>query len=181
VTGFVVNNGATQRSRLTSITVNFSGSVSPGSFTNPGDIKLTRYASTPQGVNGTIVQTGATGANGLITVSQPGPNNQLVLTFSNADSSNETSGVEYGSLADGRWQLTIPSANNYIQPIGVGDPQITRLFGNFDGNTTVDATDFGFLPPLGAVVGNPFDYNNNGDFDSGTDFAQFGNRFGLTL
>lgn len=177
-----VNGGAIQRSRVTEIIVTFSGAVSPSGFSGVGDIKLTRYVSTPSGTVGTIVQTGATGANGLITVSQPGPTNQLALTFSNADASSVTDGVEYQSLSDGRWELTIPSAGSYAsgQPFAPSPPVIHRLFGDIDGNTTVDGTDFGFFPPFGAVVNNPFDWDNNSDFGGG-DFGEFGNRFGLTL
>lgn len=182
VTNFIINTGQGQRSRLTSITVTFNGSVSPGSFTNPGDMKLTRYVATPTGVVGTVVETGAVGANGLITVTQPGPSTELLLTFSNADSSNVTSGVEFGSLSDGRWELSIPSAGGYLsgQPLSPTPPNIHRLFGDFDGNATVDGSDFGFFPPFGAVIGDPFDYDNNNDVGGG-DFGEFGNRFGLSL
>jgi hypothetical protein len=180
VSGFIINDAAAQRSRVTNITVQFTGSVSPGSFAAAGDITLTRYASTVNGVNGTIVQTGAPVGTGLITVTQPGPLNELRLEFSNQGGNDVSSGVEYLSLADGRWQLEIPSLS-YVQPIGTLDPVIYRLFGDIDTNFTVDGTDFSFFPPFGALAGSPFDFNNNGDIDSGTDFSEFGNRLGVTL
>lgn len=180
VIGFSINTGQGQRSRLQTLTVTFANPVNPAFFNNAGDITLTRYASTISGVNGTVVQTGAVGANGLITVTQPGPANTLTLTFSNADGSSVTQGVEYDSLADGRWRLALP-VFSYENPIGAGDPIIRRLFGDVDGNGLVDGNDFGFFPPFGTAADNPFDFNDNNDVDSATDFTQFGNRFGVTL
>jgi hypothetical protein len=96
----------------------------------------------------------------------------LTLTFADLNSS----GINHGSLADGRWRLSIPSLN-YQSPANA----IHRLFGDADGNVTVDATDFSFFPAFGSNVASPFDFNDNGDIDSATDFANFGNRFGLSL
>ncbi len=74
-----------------------------------------------------------------------------MLTFSNANGNAASPGVESGSLADGRWQLAIPTLN-YLNPLN--GTCIRRLFGDFDGNGTVDGS---------------------------ADFAAFGNRFGITL
>jgi hypothetical protein len=61
-----------------------------------------------------------------------------------------------------------------------------RLFGDSDGNGTVDSNDFAdFGSIFGATTGAPsflpaFDYDNNGTVDS-IDLAQFGGRFGITI
>jgi autotransporter-associated beta strand protein len=180
VANIVVNNGAAQRSRLTTITVNFINPVDTSTLIGLGAITLTGTAATQSGVVGTIVQTGASGANGRILVSSTsGIASSITLTFDNADGSPVTAGVEYGSLADYRWQLAIPS-QNYTSTLN--DPNLRRLFGDFNNDGTVDGTDFGNLgTAFGQTVANsPFDYNVDGTVD-GTDFAEFGTRFGVTL
>jgi len=189
VTGIVVNNNLAQRSRLTTVRVTFSGSVTVSQFTGLGAITLTRTA-VPTGTTtpiGTVVQTGATGANGLINVSQTGPSNTLDLTFAMADASatdNINFAVEYGSLGDGNWTLAIAPASYNSVTAGVPASELRRMYGNTNNDTTVDATDFGqfgnsfggtFVPGV-----NPFDWNTDGTVDA-TDFGQFGNRFGRTL
>jgi hypothetical protein len=172
-----VNGGSSQRSRLTSLTLNFAMPVNAASLTSIGAISLTRYAG---GTVGTIVRTGATGANGRITVSpSTGLVSSVTLTFDNADGSPASAGVENGSLADGRWQLAIPYLN-YTSPLN--DPNLRRLFGDSNNDGIVDGTDFAaFGAAFGQTVANsPFDFNNDGTID-GTDFAAFGNRFGATL
>ena len=179
VSDLTVNNGDAQRSRLTTIRVTFANPVTIDQFSAVGAITLTRTTATALGTVGTIVQTGATGANGLISVTQLGPTNTIDLTFSNADLSAVTPGVESGSLADGRWQLAIPSAS-FVSTLN--DPALRRLFGDSNNDGTVDGTDFGdFGTAFGLTVANsPFDFNADGTVD-GTDFAEFGNRFGVTL
>jgi hypothetical protein len=102
----------------------------------------------------------------------------LTLAFANANGAPAGTGVEHGSLSDGRWQLDIPWLQ-YSSPLN--GTQLLRLFGDVDGNGTVDATDLSFFPAFGAAANSPFDFNSNGDIDAATDLAQFGNRFGITL
>ena len=101
----------------------------------------------------------------------------ITLTFSNV----VNAGINNGSLADGRWQLSVLPAGFTST---AGDPTLRRLFGDSNNDGTVDGTDFGdfgnsfgltFVPGT-----NPFDSNADGTVD-GTDFAEFGGRFGLTL
>jgi hypothetical protein len=177
ISATTVNLGSVQRSRLTNIRLTFSTPVNAAFLAQPGAMKLTRTAGA---VVGTTVQTGATGANGRITVSQSsGLVSSITLTFDNADGSPVSAGVENGSLADGRWQLTIPYLS-YLSPLN--DPNLRRLFGDSNSDGTVDGTDFGnFGSVFGQTVANsPFDVNNDGTVD-GTDFAAFGTRFGMTL
>lgn len=179
-TSFIVNNRAAQRSRLTTIKVNFVNPINAATLSTLGAIKLTRTAATSLGTVGTIVQTGATGTNGRIVVSpSSGTVQSVTLTFDNADGSATSPGVENGSLADGRWQLTIPSVGLTST---LNDTVLRRLFGDVDNNGTVDAGDFGiFGTTFGAsLIGSPFDFNNDATLDA-IDFGEFGARFGLTL
>lgn len=178
VTSFIVNGGDTQRSRLTSITLNFNNPVNAADFASLGAITLTRTVATANGTVGTVVQTGAAGANGRILVSPAaGMVSSLTLTFDNANGSSVTPGVENGSLADGRWQIGIPSIG-YSST--ANDPALRRLFGDFDGNGTIDNADFSFFGGAFGQANNAFDFDQNGIIDS-IDFAQFGNRYGMSL
>ncbi len=175
VTGFTVNGGAIQRSRLTTIRVTFAGSVDASAFQASGAITLLRTAATAAGTVGTIVNT----SNGLIVSAVGGDPNSLDLTFANI----ANSGVEFGSLADGRWQLAIASASFTST---AGDEQLRRLYGDINNDGTVSGNPdfaqfgsaFGTTPGIGVSA---FDFNNDGQIDGSTDFAQFGARFGLTL
>ncbi|CAN5392064.1 hypothetical protein BH11PLA2_BH11PLA2_23420 [soil metagenome] len=175
---FVVNGGATQRSRVTTITVTFVTAVNVSTLTGLGAITFTRTLATPSGTVGTVVQTGATGANGRILVSPAsGLVQSVTLTFDNANGTAVTPGVESGSLSDGRWQLAIPS-QGFTSTLN--DPTLRRLYGDFDANGTVNGAD---LVQFGNAFGSPgvaFDYDNNGTVN-GADLAQFGNGFGTTL
>ncbi len=174
VNSFTVNGGAAQRSRLTTIRVNFPAPVEAAQFANPGAITLTRGAI--------VVQTGAIGPHGRILVSPAsGLVSSVTLTFDNADGSAISPGVEYGSLADGQWRLAVPAAGYQSS---ASDPLLRRLFGDFNGDSTVDgATDFA---AFGSVFGttltaSPFDFNADGTIDGAADFAAFGANFGRTV
>jgi Ca2+-binding EF-hand superfamily protein len=95
----------------------------------------------------------------------------ITLTFQNII----TSGVNSGSLADGRWQLSIP-ALNYTSPLNA----IHRLFGDVDGNANVTGNDFLEFGNAFNGASLAFDYDNDGVV-TGADLLQFGNRFGVTL
>jgi hypothetical protein len=168
VSGITVNGGAAQRSRLTSIVVNFQN---PVDFSTIGAITLTRTMATAFGTVGTVVNT----SNGLIVTPSSGTVSSITLTFSNT----VNAGIEYGSLTDGRWQLAIPNANYQS---ALNDTNLRRLFGDVNNDGTVDGTDFGNFGGVFAqtLLGSPFDFNVDGTVD-GTDFGAFGNRFGLTL
>lgn len=170
---FVVNNGDVQRSRLTEVDVNFSFPVDAAQFQAAGAVSFTRTGipTNNLGTVGTVVDL----SSGLIIAPASGNVSSLTLTFANI----LNSGVEFGSLADGRWQMAVTPAS-FTSPNTPGDIQLRRLFGNVDNDTTVGGTDFGFFPPFGAITNSPFDWDNNSDFGA-TDFGEFGNRFGFTL
>jgi hypothetical protein len=175
-----VNAGNPQHSRLTSIELSFSTPVNAATLTAAGAITLTRTAAIGASPTGIVVQTGAIGANGRIVLSTTsGLISTLTLSFENADGSASTAGVESGSLADGRWQLAIPSLG-YSSLLN--DPLLRRLAGDSNNDGTVDAGDFAiFGNQFGTTAaGLSFDFNADGTVDAG-DFAIFGNRFGVTL
>jgi hypothetical protein len=162
VAGLTVNGGASQRSRITNITVTFTTSTDVTIFQNPGAVTLTR-------TGGGSVTVGS----GLIVTPGAGTANSITLTFQNAS----LSGVENGSLADGRWQLAIPSLN-YSSTLN--DPNLRRLFGDADANGTINAADFADFGNVFGGASVAFDFDNNGTINA-IDFAEFGNRFGVTM
>ncbi len=178
VSFITINQGAAQRSRLTTIDVTFQNPVDAASFQSLGAITLTRT----QGGPAVVVQTGvAPGSQvGRINVSPAsGMVSVLTLTF-DTNGFASAPGVEFGSLADGRWQLAIPSAG-YTSALN--DANLRRLFGDVNGDGTVDGpNDFAaFGTVFGTTAfGSPFDFNNDGTIDGSNDFAQFGARFGQT-
>lgn len=173
VNSIVVNSGDPQRSRILSILVNFNSPVDAAALSIPGNITLTRTAIPSNGLGtiGTVVDT----STGLVVTPASGMVSSLTLTFANIDSD----GIDYASLADGRWQLAIPS-ESFLST--AGDTNLRRLFGDYDNSGTVDAGDFGnFGNDFGFTLpGSAFDYDNNGSIDA-TDFGEFGARFGFTL
>src|SRR4029077_20554191 len=110
------------------------------------------------------------------------------LTFSGAL-------TDFTSLADGRYRLTVNAANitdggglfldgngdnvmgdNYVSSAGA----IFRLFGDADGNATVDGVDFGAFRTAFNTAISAFDFDNSGQVD-GLDFGQFRARFGMSV
>jgi len=106
--------------------------------------------------------------------------------------------VEFGSLADGRYTLTIDNTKvsagskaldgdgnglaggNYVLASS-GTAGIFRLFGDFDGSASVTATDFNaFRLAYGQPGPSLFDFDNNGQVTA-SDFNAFRLRYGITL
>jgi hypothetical protein len=88
-----------------------------------------------------------------------------------------------GSLADGRYRLTLHGANIQGAELpGNFDYEFHRIFGDANGDRAVDAVDFASLGNAFGLpsAGSPFDGDSNGIVDA-VDLAAFGNRFGLTL
>jgi hypothetical protein len=170
-TGFTVNDGAAQRSRLTTVTLNFANPVSAIAFQTPGAVKLTRTIATPTGALGTVVDL----SSGLIVTPTTGTSTSINLNFANI----ANAGVEKGSLADGYWQISAPAAGFTST---AGATTLRRFFGDSNNDGTIDGTDFGdFGAVFARTIANlPFDQNNDGTVD-GTDFAEFGARFARTL
>jgi len=169
IASVIVNNGAAQRSRVTSLKV---------VFTQPPN-----YASTPANAFQLTRQSDNATVSGTATAS--GVN----VTFS------FTGGpIEFGSLADGRYTLTALASQitnldgdnngtvggNFVLT-GTPANGLFRLFGDNDGDGDVDATDFGqFRLAFGTTANLAFDFDNDGDVDA-ADFGQFRQRFGTSV
>jgi alpha-amylase len=158
VQSVVVNDGSAQRSMVTSLTVTFAGQavVSAGTF------RLMRaYAGVTSDVTGLVGLTVGQTADGRTAVT---------LTFSG-------SGVVGGSLADGRYTLTVD---------GTPVQKFFRLFGDSNGDGQVDATDLvAFARAARSRRGMAnyrayFDFDANGLID-GFDYGQFLRRYKTRL
>ncbi|MBX7102527.1 MAG: pre-peptidase C-terminal domain-containing protein [Gemmataceae bacterium] len=166
VSSLIVGDGTTQRSRVTKIDVVFNEPVTAPA----GAFGLSRQSD-----SAAVALAAATSGN------------TVTLTFTGGP-------IEFGSLADGRYTLTINAASvtdSAGQPLDgngdgtfgdnytlVGTPAngLFRLFGDGDGSGQVTSTDFlAFrLAFLGTVP--TFDFNNSGSVDS-SDFLAFRLRF----
>lgn len=172
-----MNDGAPQRSQVRSVRVEFSAQVvgtTPAAF----ELKHINGAVADAQLNLQIVD---------------GRTIAILDQFTGSGSAN-------GSLIDGRWTLRVKSSvqNLYGQALDgngdgtsgddfllIGDAvtnRFFRLFGDYDGNGAVDASDFAaFGDAFGQTdPGSPFDFNGDGTIHA-NDFAEFGNRFGVTL
>ena len=175
-----VNDGTAQRSRVTSLTVRFSDQVT---FSGSPDQAFT------------LTRNGGGAVSFTATVSVL--NGETVVTLDHFTGAE----TEFGSLADGRYTLTALASqisaggqaldgDNDGVPGGnfvFGDAQgLFRLFGDVNGDRTVNGFDFGFFKDaFGTQVGNSYylsylDLNGDGVIN-GFDFGQFKLRFGTSL
>lgn len=177
----VINSGAAQRSRVTSVRIDFDQLV--GLPPNPPDAFELRRQS-----DGQLVDLSAAVVSDTSTH----------ITFSFQGSLSES-----GSLSDGRYSLTVfadlvfgalgkldgdgdgTAGGNFVL---VGDPaaaapggRLIRLFGDADGDGDVDAVDFGaFRVAFGGSNNTAMDFDSDGDVDA-MDFSRFRQRFGQTV
>lgn len=170
----IINHGDVQRSMVTSVTVNFDQVVSLPA--NPADaFQLKRNDNATVNVLAAVTETSFTSVN---------------LTFTDG-------AVNGNSLADGRYTLTIlpnlvSNANGQLDGNGNGiggDPYVLnssgtagifRLFGDADGNATVNSNDFAAFRTMFGLGSSIFDFDGDGQTNS-TDFAEFRTRFGLMI
>jgi uncharacterized repeat protein (TIGR03803 family) len=168
VSSFTVNGGAAQRSMVTQATVVFNQPVKLASAA----LSLVRQAT--GGGSPTPV---------AFDFSSPDGGTTWNLTF--------PAGIG-GSLADGAYIFTVTAADVTGSSSGVamsGGNQLfafDRLFGDADGNGTVNNADyFQFKNAFGKSSGSPgynpiFDYDANGIVNN-ADYFQFKERFGQTI
>ena len=174
VQGLALSGGDAQRSRLTTLDVNFdsAAAVAAGAFSIAG----VDPAGNPVGAVAVGFTTQLVGGRTVAT-----------LTFSGA-------GTDFGSLADGTYTLTIDrtkvtlngaAMSNAYSSASAGVP-IRRLFGDSDGDGDVDSLDAArFTQASGTVAGDAaynaaLDFDADGDVDS-LDAARFTQRFGVVL
>jgi len=179
VTSIVINDGSSQRSMITSITITFTQPVDfPAGIAAAFQVERTAL--------------GSLGNVGLTFNPPTGPASSVTITFNNAG----TVGIDpAGSLADGKYLLTI-SADNVTgsggskfdgngNGIAEGSPTdnrtsaFHRLFGDGTGDGNVNSTDFALFRTVFGVAGPNFDFDGSGVVNS-NDFAEFRKRFGLS-
>jgi hypothetical protein len=175
VTSVVINGGAAQRSRVTTLDVNFDSPVNLPS--NPANA----FHLVRQSDNATVNLAAAVTTTARTTVT---------LTFTGG-------AVDFGSLADGRYTLTaiavdISSSAGDLDGTGAGVEDVDyvlvgtptnglfRLFGDITGDGTVSAADFDAFRQSFGGVNDAFDFNGDGTV-SASDFMQFRQRFGGSI
>jgi hypothetical protein len=193
VSAVTVNDATAQRSEVRSITVTFTG---PVTFTGSAAaaFQLTHLTDSNNVALGAAVSTNGLGQT------------VVTLTFSGAET-DSVSGQNGGqlSLADGRYSLTILSANvtgngvaldgdgngtaggDYVSPTdtlggGTGQLHLYRLFGDVTGDGIVDQQDLGqFRTSFNSGTPNlAFDANNDHNVDQ-QDLGQFRTRFNTNV
>jgi hypothetical protein len=160
VASVVVGDGSSQRSTVRQLVVNFDSPVLT-SGTPASAFSLKRQS------DNAVVS---------LAVAMSPSNTTATITFTGGP-------LEFGSLADGRYTLGIlagpfsgPGLDGNGNGVGgddytlVGDPaaapRLFRLFGDADGNGTVNSADF-LAFRLAFLSSNPtFDFDNNGTVDS---------------
>jgi uncharacterized protein (DUF2141 family) len=170
-----INGGAFQRSRVTSVTIDFDQVVMLPA--NPADAFQLKRQS-----DNALVALSANVINGSAT--------HVTLTFAGALS-------QFGSLEDGRYAITVFASNvsnangkldGNCNGIGgddfvlasTGTTGVFRLFGDSNGDATVNSTDFAVFRTYFGLGASMFDFNNDGQTNA-ADFSQFRLRFGLGL
>jgi len=177
VASVVVNDGSAQRSRVTSLKVNFDQVVTLP--VNAADaFQLTRQGD---------------GSVNLSAIAANSPTTSVTITFTGGS-------VDFSSLADGLYTLTVfaSKVSSLGGPLdgdgnGVGNddyvlvgttsagPKLFRLFGDGTGDATVNSDDFSmFRGQFGLAGPSIFDFNENNQTNS-DDFAEFRKRFGISL
>jgi hypothetical protein len=168
VSGFQVNDGSAQRSMVDSLTVTFNEPVT----LSAGAIALNLLSQT--GGSPTPI------TNFTLTPSS-GSSTSFVLTFTNPSYIG-------GSLPDGAYEVIV-SASGVTSSQGLNmsatqDFTFYRLYGDFEGNGTVNGDDFTTLVTLLGKQTNStnwyVDYDGDGTI-TGTDFTAFVGRLGQSM
>ncbi len=177
VQSIIVNDGSPQRSRVTSLQVTLDQLVNfTGAPANAFQLKHQPDNATVGLVANVLVNAGTT---------------EVTLTFIGATS------VDFGSLADGRYTLTVNAAliansngnvdgnadgfggDNYTK-VGTPANGLFRLFGDSDGDGTVASSDFIQFRLSFGGTNYIFDFVGAGAV-AASDFVQFRLRFGANI
>lgn len=171
IQGINIGDGTSQRSQVKLIQVVFT--------------KIVEFAGDPAASFQIVGPNGPVTVNANLSLSTP-VQTVAQLTFSG-------SGTQNGSLADGKYTLTIPGAQ--VSTGGVlldGDNNGTaggnyvanfhRLFGDSDGNMVVNSEDFAAFRSIYGTSSSLYglDVNNDNIIDA-TDFMNFRSRFGVSM
>ncbi len=161
--GTVINDGSAQRSMVKSVTLTFGAAVT----LDAGAVRLTRDGALVAGVD--------------IAVSLVGGKTVAVLTFHGNDAVG-------GSLADGRYALTVVAAKvRGLAGSSLAGDFVTnfhRLFGDTDGDGRVDGWDLDrFVRAMDRRRGQPgyqwsLDAGDDGTVDRTTDYVRFLRNYG---
>jgi parallel beta-helix repeat protein len=182
VTNVQINDGAVQRSRVTSVKVTFDQPVT--------------LPAMPETAFDLVRQSDGKHPALMASVDNSGPRTVVTLSFTG------TTSVDNGSLADGRYTLTVFAAkvstssgsldgdgngtggDNYTlaseTDTSLPPTNIFRYFGDSNGDGAVGANDFVLFRQSFNGVNYIFDFDNDG-FVSASDFVQFRNRFGTSI
>jgi hypothetical protein len=197
-----VNDGSAQRSEVTSLQVTFSGAVT---FAGGNAAAAFQLQHVQTGNNVTLAATVTTNGGGQTVVTLAFSGSETDPT--SAQNPQNLSPPPLPSLADGRYQLTIFSADvtgnglaldgdndgnpggNYVSPAETSYQatgiHLYRIFGDATGDGTVDLNDLTyFRNAFNANAGDAaylsyLDANNDGHVDL-TDLTEFRNRFNLS-
>jgi hypothetical protein len=179
VTSIVINDGSAQRSLVNSLKISFSEVVN-----FPSGLAAAFALERTSGVS--------LGQVGLTFNPASGPASDVTITFNNTG----VVGIDPGSsLADGKYLLTVladkvsgsgGTLDGDGDSVAEGGPAdnktiaFHRLFGDADGNATVNSTDFATFRTFFGLGSSVFDFNNDSQTNS-NDFAEFRKRFGLAI
>jgi len=173
ISNLQINDGSLQRSLVTSLQITFDSPVS--------------FAGSSAAAFSLVNQMTSNAATLSAAVDPSGTAVTLTFTGGSVDLG--------GSLSDGRYTLTIIGSqftgngfdangdgitgDNYVL-VGTPANSLFRLFGDSDGNGSINSTDFATFRTFFGIGPSFFDFNNDGQTNS-DDFAEFRKRFGLMV
>jgi len=172
----VIGDGTTQRSSIKQVSVKFNTPVTLA----PGALKLLKYSPD---ASGTVApgDTGTDISSALNAPTSPDGGTTWVWTFTGANAQAN------GSLIDGVYSYSVDhtkvSNSAGTMAVDFTGGKFHRLFGDINGNKTVNTADYGqFRLTFGKTSADPayvanFDFDSNGTVNT-ADYGQFRNRFG---
>ncbi|MBX7104425.1 MAG: right-handed parallel beta-helix repeat-containing protein [Gemmataceae bacterium] len=182
VTNLVINNGATQRSRVLSIRIEFSQIVTfTGGLAGAFQLNKVGGGSVTFDTVNSVIDNSGSGTKVTFAFALTGPTDgavgsvsladgRYILTANAANISNANGNLDGNGDGTGGDNYNSPSAAN--SPPTVAPTGIFRLFGDADGNGQVNSSDF-LNFRLAFLSSDPtFDFNGNGSVDS-SDFLAF--------
>jgi len=179
VTGTTVGDGTAQRSLVKQVSVTFD---QPAVTLQAGALHLIRNTTDATGAT-----TGATTDISSVLGAPTSPDGGKTWVWTFTPDAGNVNVQANGSLTDGVYNVTVDhtkvsSAGGAMAADFTGG-KFHRLFGDINGNKTVNTADYGqFRLSFGKLSPDPayvagFDFDNNGTVNT-ADYGQFRNRFG---